>query len=32
MYKIKPKDIEEVHWGNFDATMQGVVSRREIRD
>jgi len=25
MYKIKPKDIEEVHWGNFDATMQGRV-------
>lgn len=25
MYKIKPKDIEEVHWSNFDATMQGRV-------
>lgn len=25
MYKVKPKDIEEVHWGNFDATMQGRV-------
>jgi len=23
MYKIKPKDIEEVHWSNFDQTMQG---------
>jgi hypothetical protein len=25
MYKIKPKDIEEVHWGNFNETMQGRV-------
>lgn len=25
MYKIKPHDIEEVHWSNFDATMQGRV-------
>jgi len=22
MYKIKPKDIEEVHWARFDETMQ----------
>ena len=25
MYKVKPKDIEEVHWGNFTETMQGRV-------
>lgn len=25
MYKVKPRDIEEVHWGNFDATMEGRV-------
>jgi hypothetical protein len=25
MYKIKPKDIEEVHWSNFDMTIQGRV-------
>ncbi len=25
MYKVKPKDIEEVHWSNFDVTMQGRV-------
>lgn len=25
MYKVKPKDIEEVHWSNFDATVQGRV-------
>lgn len=25
LYKIKPKDIEEVHWQTFDATMQGRV-------
>ena len=25
MYKIKPKDIEEVHWGRFTETMQGRV-------
>eukprot|EP01080_Neovahlkampfia_damariscottae_P003008 gene3008-5018_t len=25
MYKIKPKDIEEVHWGTFDQQMEGRV-------
>lgn len=25
MYKVKPKDIEEVHWSNFDVSMQGRV-------
>lgn len=25
MYKIKPSDIEEVHWQRFDETMQGRV-------
>lgn len=25
MYKIKPKDIEEVHWANFDTNMKGRV-------
>ena len=25
MYKIKPKDIEEVHWGTFDEQMEGRV-------
>jgi predicted kinase len=25
MYKIKPKDIEEVHWGLFDVQMEGRV-------
>lgn len=25
MYKIKPSDIEEVHWQSFDKTMQGRV-------
>lgn len=25
MYKIKPKDIEEVHWQTFDKTMKGRV-------
>jgi predicted phosphohydrolase/predicted kinase len=25
LYKVKPSDIEEVHWQNFDATMQGRV-------
>ncbi len=25
MYKIKPPDIEEVHWSNFDNLMQGRV-------
>lgn len=30
LYKIKPRDIEEVHWQTFDATMQGRV--REALD
>lgn len=25
IYKVKPKDIEEVHWGSFDKTMEGRV-------
>jgi len=25
MYKVKPPDIEEVHWSNFDTTMQSRV-------
>jgi len=25
MYKVKPKDIEEVHWQSFDKTMKGRV-------
>lgn len=26
MYKLKPKDIEEVHWQTFDKTLQGRVA------
>ncbi|KAL6071799.1 FYR N-terminal domain-containing protein [Balamuthia mandrillaris] len=25
LYKVKPRDIEEVHWSTFDETMQGRV-------
>jgi hypothetical protein len=27
MFKIKPKDIEEVHWSNFDSTLQGKLQK-----
>ena len=26
LYKIKPSDVEEVHWQNFDSTLQGRVN------
>jgi len=34
LYKIKPKDIEEVHWSNFDKTMEGRVKEalQKIRE
>lgn len=36
MYKIKPHDIEEVHWSNFDDNMKGrvdeVLKKLKVRD
>eukprot|EP01080_Neovahlkampfia_damariscottae_P002651 gene2651-3848_t len=35
MYKIKPKDIEEVHWKTFDQNMKGIkyfIFRRKFKN
>ena len=31
MYKIKPKDIEEVHWKTFDQNMKGIVKETILK-